>query len=119
MPHISSEASRSNLSGCGLWALGFGRELAREAGIDRKHFKDLMRKHFLVGNDGFGGGLYIWPSRKAAEEAHNEEWQAMVEKRTGSRPTFRYFDLLMLLDNEKGTVTEWPEPDRPVMIAAE
>ena len=81
--------------------------------------KELVRKHYLVGDDGFGGGLYIWPSREAAEQVHNAEWQAMVEKRTGSKPTFRYFDLLMLLDNEKGTVTEWPEPGRPVLVAAE
>jgi hypothetical protein len=81
--------------------------------------KELVRKHYLVGNDGYGGGLYIWPSREAAERAHDAEWQAMVEQRTGSKPTFRYFDLLMLLDNESGTVTEWPEPDRPRLIAAE
>ena len=30
-----------------------------------------------------------------------------VERRTGSRPEFRYFELQMLLDNEAGTVTEW------------
>jgi hypothetical protein len=81
--------------------------------------KELLRKHYLVGNDGYGGGLYIWPSREAAERAHNAEWQAMVEKRTGSKPTFRYFELLMLLDNENGTVTEWPEPDQPRLVAAE
>jgi hypothetical protein len=72
-----------------------------------------------VGNDGFGGGLLYLAVARSGGKAHNAEWQAMVEKRTGSKPTFRYFDLLMLLDNEKGTVTEWPEPDRPVMIAAE
>ena len=82
--------------------------------------KELLRKHYLVADsEGEGAGLYIWPSREAAQRAHNAEWQAMVEQRTGSKPTFRYFDLLMLLDNEKGTVTEWPEPDRPVLVAAE
>lgn len=82
--------------------------------------KELFRKHYLVDDaGGEGAGLYIWPSRKAAQEAHNAEWQAMVEKRTGSKPSFRYFDLLMLLDNEKGTVTEWPEPDQPKLVAAE
>jgi hypothetical protein len=82
--------------------------------------KELLRKHYLLDeNGGEGGGLYIWPSREAAEKAHDAEWQAAVEKRTGAKPTFRYFDLLMLLDNEKGSVTEWPEPNRPVMVAAE
>ena len=36
------------------------------------------------------------------------EWRAGVEKRTGSPPTIRYFDLLMILDNENGKVTEFP-----------
>jgi hypothetical protein len=69
--------------------------------------------------NGHGAGLYIWPSREAAERAHDAEWQSMVEQRTGSKPTFRYFDLLILLDNENGTVTEWPEPDRAAVVAAE
>ena len=30
-------------------------------------------------------------------------------KRTGGAPTIRYFDLFLLIDNEKGTVTEFPE----------
>jgi len=81
--------------------------------------KELLRKHYMNDGNGQGAGLYIWPSREAAEKAHDAEWQAMVEQRTGSKPTFRYFDLLMLLDNEKGTVTEWPEPDQPVLVAAE
>jgi hypothetical protein len=82
--------------------------------------KELLRKHYLLDeNGGAGGGLYIWQSREAAEKAHDAEWQAGVEKRTGSKPSFQYFDLLMLLDNENGSVTEWPEPNRPVMVAAE
>jgi len=81
--------------------------------------KELVRKHYLLSDDGWGGGLYIWPSRAAAEKAHNAEWQAGVVQRTGAKPVMRYFDLLMLLDNEKGTVTEWPAPDAPARIAAE
>ena len=82
--------------------------------------KELLRKHYLLDEDGGeGGGLYIWPSREAAEKAHDAEWQAGVEKRTGAKPRIRYFDLLMLLDNERRTVTECSEPDRPTLVAAE
>jgi hypothetical protein len=82
--------------------------------------KELVRKHYLLSDDGAqGGGFYIWPSRDAAEQAHDAEWQAGVEKRTGAKPVIRYFDLLMLLDNENGTVTEWPGPEAPAQIAAE
>ena len=69
---------------------------------------DLLRKHFLLSDDGQEcGGLYVWPTRAAAEAAHNAEWRAAVEKRTGAAPVIRYFELQMLLDNEAGTVTEW------------
>ena len=68
----------------------------------------LVRKHYLLSEDSREcAGLYIWPTRAAAEAAHDAAWRAGVEKRTGAAPTIRYFDLMMLLDNEAGTVTEW------------
>jgi hypothetical protein len=68
----------------------------------------LVRKHYLLSEDGQTcAGLYIWPTRADAEHAHNAAWREAVEEWTGSQPTFRYFDLQMLLDNEAGTVTEW------------
>jgi hypothetical protein len=78
--------------------------------------RELLRKHYLLSEDGEGGGVYIWPSKEAAQKAHDAEWRAGVEKRTGSQPVIRYFDLLMLVDNEKGTVTEWTDSGvaRPV-----
>jgi hypothetical protein len=72
--------------------------------------RDLLRKHFLLGigeTEGQGAGLYIWPSIEAAQNAHNEEWRQSIRKRTGGDPTIRYFDLLLLVDNEKGAVTEY------------
>jgi hypothetical protein len=54
--------------------------------------KELLRKHFLL-----------------ELKARNEEWRQSVIKRTGGAPTIRYFDLFLLVDNEKGTVTEFPE----------
>ena len=72
--------------------------------------KELVRKHFLWGvgeAEGTGAGFYIWPSIEAAERAHGDEWRETVKKRTGSYPTIRYFDLLALVDNEGGKITEW------------
>ena len=70
--------------------------------------KELIRKHYIESEDGYGGAFYIWPSKEAAQRGHDAEWRAGVEKRTGSPPTIRYFDLLMVLDNESGKVTEYP-----------
>jgi hypothetical protein len=72
--------------------------------------KELLRKHFLLELNGkTGAGVYIWPSVEAAQRAHNEAWRQTVIKRTGGAPTIRYFDLFLLIDNENGTVTEFPE----------
>ncbi len=70
--------------------------------------EELIRKHYIAGEDGSGGAFYIWPSKAAAQRGHNAEWLANIKARTGSTPTIRYFDLLMIVDNEAGSVTEFP-----------
>jgi hypothetical protein len=85
---------------------------------------DLLRKHFLLSDDGREcGGLYVWSTREAAAAAHDAAWRAAVEARTGAAPAIRYFHAQMLLDNEAGTVTEWSKAGekrtRPASAAAE
>ena len=71
--------------------------------------KELLRKHFLLELNGkTGAGVYIWPTLQAAQKSHDETWRQSIIKRTGSAPTIRYFDLFLLIDNEKGTFTEFP-----------
>jgi hypothetical protein len=72
---------------------------------------ELLRKHFMRTEDGSqGGAVYLWKSRAAAQAAHDATWRAAVKERTGSEPTCQYFDMLLLLDNEQGNVTEFPAP---------
>ena len=71
--------------------------------------EELVRKHYIAGEDGAGGAFYIWPSKEAARRGHNAEWFANIKARTGSVPTIRYFDLMMIVDNEAGLVTEFPQ----------
>jgi len=57
-----------------------------------------------------------WPQPRGSKRAcgcaptqgHNAEWFATIKARTGSVPTIRYFDLTMIVDNETGSVTEFP-----------
>ena len=70
---------------------------------------DLLRKHYILSEDGEGGGVYIWPSKEAAQQGHDAAWRESVRKRTGAEPIIRYFDLLIVLDNENASVTEWTE----------
>jgi len=68
---------------------------------------ELVRKHYVTGENGMGGAFYLWPSREAAERGHDSAWRAAVEKRTGAQPVIRYFDLFMLIDNVEGSVREF------------
>lgn len=78
---------------------------------------DLLRKHYLLSEDGLeGGGVYIWPSREDAEKGHDAAWRESVKNRTGAEPVIRYFDLLMLLDNEKDSVTEFVEGEAKKVV---
>ena len=78
--------------------------------------EELIRKHYLAADDGSGGAFYIWPSKEAAQRGHNAEWFANIKARTGAVPTIRYFDLLMIVDNKAGSVTEFP-PNVPAEAA--
>lgn len=77
---------------------------------------DLRRKHFVRGlgeDEGTLGGVYVWPSIEAARKAHDETWREAVKKRTGGYPSIRYFDLFLLVDNERGAVTEFAADGTP------
>ena len=77
--------------------------------------QELVRKHFLLGLDGkTGAGVYIWPSIEAARTAHDDEWREVGDQAHRRLPTIRYFDLFLLVDNEKGDgpTRDW-SPRRP------
>ena len=90
------------------------REMARATLPRWQADQDLVRKHYIRGSDAaggpLGGGVYIWPSKAHAQAAHDDAWCRMVEQRTGAAPTFQYFEMFMLLDNEAQTVTEFDAP---------
>ena len=91
-------------------AIAAEREAARSVVPKWVANADLIAKHFLRGEDGFGGAAYIWPSREAAAKAHDAAWRAGVKARTGSEPDIRIFDLIMSLDNMAQSVTEFKIP---------
>ncbi|MBN9412216.1 MAG: hypothetical protein J0H69_23980 [Burkholderiales bacterium] len=75
--------------------------------------RDLVRKHYAASLDGSRGmGIYLWPSVEAAKAGHDAAWVAAAEARTGAPVSITYHDLLMVLDNETGTVTEPPASTR-------
>lgn len=67
---------------------------------------DLLRKHYLLDDQGYSYGFYLWKSRRAAELAHDATFCARVRQKFGSDPEFSYFDVLLNVDNLAGTVSE-------------
>lgn len=68
---------------------------------------DHVAKHFVRDEDGWGGAVYIWPSREAAAAAHDDAWRASVLARTGHAPTIRIFELMMTVDGATKTLRDY------------
>lgn len=67
-------------------------------------YPGLVRKHFVTDGPKVMG-VYVWQTRDMAETAHDAEWIAGFETRTGVMPHIRYFDMFMMIDNVTGEVT--------------
>ena len=61
----------------------------------------LVRKYYLFGEHGTGGGVYLWDSREAAERMYTPEWNKMIADRYGSPPQISYFETPVIVDNSK------------------
>lgn len=71
---------------------------------------ELIAKHFIRDGE-YGGAVYFWPSKEAAERAHDDKWREGVLARTGGNPPeIRYFDLMMSCEPQVQTITEYRDP---------
>ncbi len=71
---------------------------------------ELIAKHFI--RDGnYGGAVYFWPSKEAAQRAHDNTWREGVLARTGGNPPeIRYFDLMMSCEPKIQKIAEYGPP---------
>jgi hypothetical protein len=64
----------------------------------------LLRKHYLLSEDGLtAGAVYVWESRAAAENLYTNEWREFVTAKYGSEPSVLFFDNLVTVDNTMST----------------
>src|ERR1700704_1742765 len=64
----------------------------------------LLRKHYLLSEDGLtAGAVYVWESRAAAEKLYTNEWRDFVTAKYGSKPSVLFFDNLVTIDNAMST----------------
>ena len=68
---------------------------------------DLVSKFYCENSDGALVGVYLWKSRARAEARHDAAWAEAVFRKRGVRPIIEYKEVRMILDNDKGTVTEF------------
>ncbi|NVK43794.1 MAG: YdhR family protein [Oceanospirillaceae bacterium] len=76
------------------------REVFSESAPAYQDKPGLIRKYYLFSEDGRrAGGVYLWLSRKAAEQQYDANWHAMIKARYGTEPTVLYFDTPVIVDN--------------------
>lgn len=65
----------------------------------------LLRKHYVVSDDGMRvGGIYFWQSRAHAEALYTESWREFVRGKYGTEPSVTWFDSPLVVDNELGRI---------------
>jgi Putative mono-oxygenase ydhR len=85
--------------------LAEGRAAFEASAPSYQHIRGLMRKHYLLAEDGASaGGVYIWETKAQAEETYNEAWRERLIQRYGAAPTVEYFDSPVSVDHTAITV---------------
>ena len=65
----------------------------------------LIRKYYLLSEDGgTAGGVYLWKSRKNAEQLYNDDWREFIMEKYGSEPSVTYFESPVVVDNLVGEI---------------
>src|SRR5215813_6066676 len=60
----------------------------------------LLRKYFLLSNDGAtGGGVYLWDSRQTAHDFSEATLRPMIKERFHVEPSITYFETPVIVDN--------------------
>lgn len=72
-----------------------------------KGVKGLVRKYYILSDDGLtGGGVYLWQSRAEAEQFYDDDWKNKIQERYGSRPVVSYFSSPVIVDNLAGEIIQ-------------
>lgn len=86
--------------------------LAEKFKLARDRFRGmagLQRKYFCYDKtSGRGLSVYLWDSKAAAEAVFTEAFISGFEASFGVRPSIRYIDTLMIVDNAADEVIVFP-----------
>lgn len=60
----------------------------------------LLRKYFILSNDGtIGGGVYLWASQQTAHAFSEATIRPMIKERFHVEPSITYFETPVVVDN--------------------
>lgn len=80
------------------------RAIARDFSNISEMFYDipgLLRKYFIIAEDGsYGGGIYLWESREAAQSFHSENFSNIIQERYGVAPKIVFLECPIVVDNQ-------------------
>ena len=80
-------------------------ELFKASAPKYRGMKGLVRKYYLFDEESrIGGGVYLWKSRLDAEAVYTPQWQAYIAERYGAPPEIRYFETVVIVDNESDEI---------------
>ena len=65
----------------------------------------LVRKYYLLSEDGRTGGVYLFDSREDAERFYDAAWRAGNRERLGAEPSIEYFESPVIVDNDAGAIS--------------
>jgi len=69
----------------------------------------LIRKYYFLAPDGIkAGGIYLWQSRKDANNLYTDEWKAFVRSKYSSDPILTYLDTPVVVDNVSNEIISEP-----------
>jgi hypothetical protein len=84
---------------------GVSNDLVRDgfAGAEEtyRNVRGLLRKSFIIGEEGTFGGVYLWDSLASAEEWLDDRWRQRVTDTYGSPPTVEWFEVPIVLPSRK------------------
>ena len=71
-----------------------------------RKIQGLIRKYYLLSEDGeTAGGVYLWESRKAAEQLYTDDWKEFILQKYGTEPSVTYFNSPVIVDNLLGKIS--------------
>jgi hypothetical protein len=81
------------------------REFCRSVAADFQKPEGLLRKTFLMGEDGrSAGGVYQWRSRADADRFYGAGFRAMVAERFEAEPIITCYSTPVVVDNVTGKI---------------